>query len=109
LLPVTRPRGGWSQRRLRLSLRCSKRGVLGRIKGVSGCGGEREEEGSQREGMGLSVPDDAARCWWCKSLSSWEPQVEGMMSTAASFSLSKKPRFIESRKKPNSRRWCWLA
>jgi hypothetical protein len=30
---------------------------------------------------------------------SWEPQEEGMMSTAASFSLSKKPRFIESRKK----------
>jgi hypothetical protein len=33
------------------------------------------------------------------SPSSWEPQEEGMMSTAASFSLSKKPRFIESRKK----------
>jgi hypothetical protein len=27
------------------------------------------------------------------SPSSWEPQEEGMMSTAASFSLSKKPRF----------------
>jgi hypothetical protein len=27
------------------------------------------------------------------SASSWEPQEEGMMSTAASFSLSKKPRF----------------
>jgi hypothetical protein len=26
-------------------------------------------------------------------LSSWEPQKEGMMSTAASFSLRKKPRF----------------
>jgi hypothetical protein len=25
--------------------------------------------------------------------SSWEPQEEGMMSTAASFSLGKKPRF----------------
>jgi hypothetical protein len=25
---------------------------------------------------------------------SWEPQEEGMMSTATSFSLSKKPRFI---------------
>jgi hypothetical protein len=34
------------------------------------------------------------------SLSSWEPQEEGMMSIAASFSLSKKPRFIVSRKKP---------
>jgi hypothetical protein len=33
------------------------------------------------------------------SPSSWEPQEEGMMSTAASFSLRKKPRFIESRKK----------
>jgi hypothetical protein len=28
------------------------------------------------------------------SPSSWEPQEEGMMSTAASFSLSKKPRFV---------------
>jgi hypothetical protein len=28
------------------------------------------------------------------SLSSWESQEEGMMSTAASFSLSKKPRFV---------------
>jgi hypothetical protein len=27
------------------------------------------------------------------SPSSWEPQDEGMMSIAASFSLSKKPRF----------------
>jgi hypothetical protein len=27
------------------------------------------------------------------SPSSWEPQEEGMMSTVASFSLSKKPRF----------------
>jgi hypothetical protein len=34
------------------------------------------------------------------SPSSWEPQEEGMMSTAASFSLSKKPRFIVSKKKP---------
>jgi hypothetical protein len=33
------------------------------------------------------------------SPSSWEPQEEGMMSTSASFSLRKKPRFIESRKK----------
>jgi hypothetical protein len=33
------------------------------------------------------------------SPSSWEPQEEVMMSTAASFSLRKKPRFIESRKK----------
>jgi hypothetical protein len=46
---------------------------------------------------------------WCKSPSSWESQEEGMMSTAASFSLSRKPRFIVSRKKPNSRRWCSLA
>jgi hypothetical protein len=38
------------------------------------------------------------------SPSSWEPQEEGMMSTAASFSLRKKPRFIESGKKPNSGR-----
>jgi hypothetical protein len=28
------------------------------------------------------------------SPSSWEPQEEGMMSTAASFSLGKKPRFV---------------
>jgi hypothetical protein len=28
------------------------------------------------------------------SLSSWEPQEEGMMSTAARFSLGKKPRFV---------------
>jgi hypothetical protein len=28
------------------------------------------------------------------SPSSWEPQEEGMMSTAASFSLSKKPIFV---------------
>jgi hypothetical protein len=33
------------------------------------------------------------------SPSSWEPEEKGMMSTAASFSLRKKPRFIESRKK----------
>jgi hypothetical protein len=32
------------------------------------------------------------------SLSSWELQEEGMMSTAASFSLSKKPRFVSPRK-----------
>jgi hypothetical protein len=38
------------------------------------------------------------------SLSSWEPQEEGMISTAASFSLNKKPRYVETRKKPNSRR-----
>jgi hypothetical protein len=37
---------------------------------------------------------DAARCWWCKSPSSWEPQEEGMMSRAASSSLSKKPRIV---------------
>jgi hypothetical protein len=30
------------------------------------------------------------------SPSSWEPQEEGMMSTAASFSLRKKPRFIDT-------------
>jgi hypothetical protein len=36
------------------------------------------------------------------SLSSWEPQEEGMMNIAARFSLSKKPRFIDQeRKKPN--------
>jgi hypothetical protein len=28
------------------------------------------------------------------SPSSWEPQEEGMMSTASSFSLSKKPGFV---------------
>jgi hypothetical protein len=38
------------------------------------------------------------------SLSSWEPQKEGMMTTAASFSLNKKPRYVEFRKKPNSSR-----
>jgi hypothetical protein len=32
------------------------------------------------------------------SPSSWEPQEEGMMSTAASFSLSNKPRFIVQEK-----------
>jgi hypothetical protein len=32
------------------------------------------------------------------SLSSWEPQEEGMMSTTASFSLSKKPRFVVQEK-----------
>jgi hypothetical protein len=32
------------------------------------------------------------------SPSSWEPQEEGMMSTAASFSLSKKLRFISPEK-----------
>jgi hypothetical protein len=37
------------------------------------------------------------------SPSSWEPQEEGMMSTAASFSLNMKPRSVESRKKPNLR------
>jgi hypothetical protein len=41
---------------------------------------------------------------------SWEPQEEGMMNIAASFSLSKKPRFNRPvPKKPNSRRWCLLA
>jgi hypothetical protein len=34
------------------------------------------------------------------SPSSWEPQEEGMMSTAASFSLSKKPRFNRIQEKP---------
>jgi hypothetical protein len=29
---------------------------------------------------------------------------EGLMNIAASFSLRKKPRFVESGKKPNSRR-----
>jgi hypothetical protein len=33
------------------------------------------------------------------SPSSWEPQEEGMMSTAASFSLSKKPSFNRIQKK----------
>jgi hypothetical protein len=32
------------------------------------------------------------------SPSSWEPQEKGMMSTAASFSLSKKPRFVSLEK-----------
>jgi hypothetical protein len=55
-------------------------------------------------------PPDVARCWWCKAPSSWEPQEEGMMSTAARFSLSKKPRFINPKgKKPNDWRWCLLA
>jgi hypothetical protein len=45
---------------------------------------------------------DAAQCWWYKAPSSWEPQEEGMMSTAASFSISKKPRYIDLKgKKPN--------
>jgi hypothetical protein len=43
------------------------------------------------------------------SPSSWEPQEESMMSTAASFSLSKKPRFVSPGKIQYSRRWCWLA
>jgi hypothetical protein len=38
------------------------------------------------------------------SLSSWEPQEEGMMSTAAIFSLSKKPRFNRPGKSQYSRR-----
>jgi hypothetical protein len=29
------------------------------------------------------------------SLSSWEPQEEGMMNIAARFSLSKKPRYVD--------------
>jgi hypothetical protein len=36
------------------------------------------------------------------SPSSWEPQEEGMMSTAASFSLSKKPRFNRIQEKANT-------
>jgi hypothetical protein len=34
--------------------------------------------------------------------SSWEPQEEGMMSTAASFSLSKKSRFVSPGKSQTS-------
>jgi hypothetical protein len=37
-------------------------------------------------------------------LSSWEPQEEGMMSTAASFFLRKKPRFVRPGKSQYSRR-----
>jgi hypothetical protein len=36
------------------------------------------------------------------SPSSWEPQEEGMMSTAASISLSKKPRFNRIQEKVNT-------
>jgi hypothetical protein len=36
--------------------------------------------------------------------SSWEPQEEGMMSTAASFSLRKKPRLSNPGKSQYSRR-----
>jgi hypothetical protein len=36
------------------------------------------------------------------SPSSWEPQEEGMMSTAANFSLSKKPRFVSPGKSQTS-------
>jgi hypothetical protein len=38
------------------------------------------------------------------SPSSWEPQEEGMMSTAASFSLRKKPRFVSLGKSQYFRR-----
>jgi hypothetical protein len=38
---------------------------------------------------------DVARCGDnVKGPASWEPQEEGMMSIATSFSLSKKPRFV---------------
>jgi hypothetical protein len=36
------------------------------------------------------------------SPSSWEPQEEGMMNTAASFPLSKKPRFNRIQEKDNT-------
>jgi hypothetical protein len=36
------------------------------------------------------------------SPSSWEPQEEGMMSTTASFSLSKKSRFNRIQEKANT-------
>jgi hypothetical protein len=36
------------------------------------------------------------------SPSSWEPQEEGMMSTIASFSLSKKPMFVSPGKSQTS-------
>jgi hypothetical protein len=36
------------------------------------------------------------------SPSSWKPQEEGMMSTSTSFSLSKKPRFVNPGKSQTS-------
>jgi hypothetical protein len=48
--------------------------------------------------------------WWLVSKARWEPQEEGMMSTAASLPLVMKPRFNRtSRRKLNFRRWCLLA
>jgi hypothetical protein len=48
--------------------------------------------------------------WWLVSKAHWEPQEEGMMSTAASLPSVMKPRFNQtSRRKPNFRRWCLLA
>jgi hypothetical protein len=38
------------------------------------------------------------RCWWCKSPSSWEPQEEGLMSTAVSFPSVRNQGLIVSRK-----------
>jgi hypothetical protein len=43
------------------------------------------------------------------SLSSWEPQEKGMMSTAANFPSVRNEGLIVSRKKPNVRRRCPLA
>jgi hypothetical protein len=48
--------------------------------------------------------------WWLVSKARWEPQEEGMMSTAASLPSVMKPRFNRtSWRKPNFRRWCLLA
>jgi hypothetical protein len=64
---------------------------------------------SSRMPTGYLLPDDMETSLMRHGVdgfspSSWEPQEEGMMSTATSFSLGKKPRFIVSKKKPNSRR-----
>jgi hypothetical protein len=51
---------------------------------------------------------DVARCWWFFTIQLGTPRGR-YDEYSSKFSLSKKPRFIESRKKPNSRRWCLLA
>jgi hypothetical protein len=52
------------------------------------------QDENSRSGLNwLCLTIDAARVDGF-SPSSWEPQEEGIMSTAASFSLSKKPRFV---------------
>jgi hypothetical protein len=48
--------------------------------------------------------------WWFVRAAHWEPQEEGMMSTAASLPSVVKPRLNQtSRRKPNFRRSCLLA